>query len=113
MKVGNRHQATGNSKKLKVICFALCAMLFALSSVAEAQQTAKVQRIGFLVPASLSAVAARTAAFQRGLRDLGYVEGQNVTIEWRSAEGKLDLLPSLAAELVRLKVDIIVAAGGG
>ncbi len=72
----------------------------------------KFPRIGFLVPASLSAVSVRTEAFRRGLRDLGYVEGQNVTIEWRSAEGKLDRLPGLAAELVSLKVDIIVAAGG-
>jgi len=98
--------------KKKITVLALCALLFALCLSVEAQQTAKVQRIGFLIPASLSVVTMRTAAFQRGLRDLGYVEGQNVTIEWRSAEGKLDLLPSLAAELVRLKVDIIVAAGG-
>ena len=90
----------------------LGALLFALCASSQAQQPEKRRRIGFLIPASLSAVALRTAAFQRGLRDLGYVEGQNMTIEWRSAEGKLDLLPSLAAELVRLKVDIIVAAGG-
>ena len=103
-------QWSGVSKR--IFCIALSASLFALCIPAQAQQTAKVQRIGFLVPASLSVVAVRTAAFRRGLRDLGYVEGQNVTIEWRSADGKLDLLPTLADELVRLKVDIIVAAGG-
>src|SRR5438105_12380979 len=79
---------------------------------ARAQQPNKSPRIGFLVPASLSAVAARADAFRDGLRDLGYVEGRNVAIEWRSAEGKLDRLQGLAAELVRLNVDIIVAAGG-
>jgi putative ABC transport system substrate-binding protein len=90
----------------------LAVLLLASHHIAEAQQPAKVHRIGFLVPAPLSAVSARTEAFRRGLSDLGYIEGQNVTIEWRSAEGNLDLLPSLAAELVRLKADIIIAAGG-
>ena len=56
-------------------------------------------------------MAARTEAFRQGLRELGYVEGKNIVIEWRSAEGKRDRLPSLAAELVRLKVDVIVTAG--
>ena len=59
----------------------------------------------------LSANAARIEAFRQGLRELGYVEGKNIVIEWRSAEGKLDRLPALAAELVRLKVDVIVTAG--
>ena len=101
-------------KDMKKNIFGLTAgaVLIALSVPANAQDAKKVPRIGFLVPASLSAVSVRTEAFRRGLRDLGYVEGQNVTIEWRSAEGKLDRLPGLAAELVSLKVDIIVAAGG-
>ena len=60
---------------------------------------------------SASVLAARIEAFRQGLRDLGYVEGKNIVIEWRSAEGKLDRLPALAAELVRLKVNIIVTAG--
>jgi putative tryptophan/tyrosine transport system substrate-binding protein len=78
---------------------------------AEAQQPAKIPRIGYLAPASLSALTARTEAFRQGLRELGYVEGKNVIIEWRSAEGKLDRLPALAAELVRFKVDVIVTTG--
>ena len=63
--------------------------------------------------AFLSAIAYRTEAFPQGLRELGYVEGKNIVIEYRSADGKLDRLPALAAELVRLKVDIIVYAGAG
>ncbi len=80
-------------------------------AVAAAQQPAKVPRIGYLAPASLSALAVRTEGFRQGLRELGYVEGKNIVIEWRSAEGKLDRLPALAAELVRLKVDVIVTTG--
>jgi putative ABC transport system substrate-binding protein len=86
-------------------------VLVVTGAVAQAQQPKKVPRIGYLSGASLSANAARIEAFRQGLRELGYVEGKNIVIEWRSAEGKLDRLPSLAAELVRLKVDIIVTAG--
>jgi putative ABC transport system substrate-binding protein len=68
--------------------------------------------IGFLIGGSASAVAARTEAFQQGLRELSYVEGKNIVIEFRYAEGKLDRVPALAAELVRFKVDIIVTTGG-
>ena len=78
---------------------------------ARAQQPKKVPRIGYLTAASLSAIAERTEAFRQGLRELGYVEGKNIVIEWRFSEGKADRLPALAAELVRLKVDIIVSAG--
>jgi putative ABC transport system substrate-binding protein len=77
-------------------------------SVAQAQQSLKIPRIGFLIAASPSSVSARLEAFRQGLRELGYVEGKNIVIEWRYAEGKLDRLPALAAELVQLKVDIIV-----
>ena len=87
---------------------ALCAL-----RSAKAQQPAKIPRIGFLSPAFPSANPARSEAFRQGLRELGYVEGKNIVIEWRSAEGKLDRLPALAAELVRLKVDVIVTAGPG
>ena len=92
----------------KFIDFALCAMLFALCGPASAQQPTKVPRIGYLGGTSLPA---RTAAFQQGLRELGYVEGKNIAIEYRYAEGKFDRYPALAAELVRLKVDVIVSAG--
>ena len=86
-------------------------MLFALCSSAEAQQAATPPRIGYLTNESLSATSARGEAFRQGLRELGYVEGKNLVIEWRSAEGKLDRVPALAAELVRLKVDVIVTIG--
>jgi putative ABC transport system substrate-binding protein len=78
---------------------------------AEAQQPTKDPRIGYLTGASLSANSARHEAFRQGLRELGYVEGKNIVIDWRSAEGKPDRLPALAADLVRLKVDIIVTGG--
>jgi len=77
---------------------------------AEAQQAAKAPRIGYLSPLSPSSDSTRIEAFRQGLRDLGYVEGQNIAIEYRYAEEKFDRLPDLAAELVRLKVDVIVAA---
>src|SRR5262249_34264606 len=94
-----------------VISFALTALLLALCASAEAQQPAKAPRIGFLGGSSSSAISARTEAFRQGLHELGYVEGKNIIIEWRYAEGKLDRLPALAAELVRLKVDVAVSAG--
>ena len=95
----------------KLICLALCAMLFALCSSSQAQQPAKIPRVGYLGLTPPSASSARIEAFRQGLRELGYVEGKNIVIEWRYAEGKLDRLPSLAAELVRLTVDVIVTAG--
>src|SRR5205085_9576023 len=78
---------------------------------AEPQQAAKVARIGHLSP-NLAASPHLRDAFLQGLRDLGYVEGRNVVIEYRDAEGKLERLPALAAELVALKVDVILAEGG-
>ena len=94
-----------------VFCLALCATLFALSSSAGAQQPTKTPTIGHLIATSPSASPARIEAFRQGRREHGYVEGKNIIIEWRYAEGKLDRLPALAAELVRLNVDIIVTAG--
>jgi putative ABC transport system substrate-binding protein len=84
--------------------------LLAAVPAAEAQPALPV--IGFLSAAPLSVITARVEAFRQGLRDLGYREQQNVVIEWRSAEGRLDRLRALASELARLKVDVIVAAGG-
>ena len=79
-------------------------------SVAEAQQEARIPRVGFLA-GNLSTGQHLAAAFRQGLRDLGYVEGRNIVIEYRDAKGETDRLPALAAELVALKVDVIVAAG--
>jgi ABC-type uncharacterized transport system substrate-binding protein len=95
----------------KIIVFILCAMLFALSFPAEAQQAKKVPRIAYLSASSASSQAPRVEAFRQGLRELGYVEGKTIAIESRYADGKLDRLPALAAELVRLKEDIIVTGG--
>ena len=95
----------------KIIGLTLCAMLFAFCLPAEAQQPKKIPRIGFLVTTSPSALSARVEAFRQGLRELGYLEGKNIVIEWRYAEGKFDRLPDLAAELVRLKIDVIVTSG--
>jgi putative tryptophan/tyrosine transport system substrate-binding protein len=93
-------------------CQTLCAMLFALCYSVSAQQPTKVARMGYLVGPS-SASSARYEAFRQGLRELGYVEGENIVIEWRSSEGNRDRQRALVAELVRLKVDVIVAVGGG
>jgi ABC-type uncharacterized transport system substrate-binding protein len=89
----------------------LGAMLFALCFPVEAQQAKKVHRIGFLVPGSSATFSARIDALRQGLHELGYVEGKEIVIEYRYAEGKLERLPNLAAELIRLKFDLIVAAG--
>jgi putative ABC transport system substrate-binding protein len=91
----------------RIFSFALCAMLFALCSSADAQQPKKVPRIGWLGAARTS--SSRIEAFRQGLHELGYAEGKNIVIEYRYAEGKLDRLPAFAADLVRLKVDVIVA----
>ena len=95
----------------KITARALCALLVALCLRAEAQQPTKIPRIGFLLAVPASTILARLEAFRQGLRELGYVEGKNIAIEWRSTEGKADRLPKLAAELVRLKVDVIVSGG--
>jgi len=88
--------------------------ILAVPLVAEAQPAGKrMSRIGYLDGASLSPNSARTEALRQGLRELGYVEGQDIAFEWRSAEGKADRLPGLAVELVRLKVAVIVTGGAG
>jgi putative ABC transport system substrate-binding protein len=95
----------------KVIGFALSAMLFALRFPADAQQPKKVPRIGVLAAPTASVFSSRFEAFRQGLRELGYLEGKKISIEYRYAEGKLDRLPHFAAELVHLKVDVILTAG--
>src|SRR5947208_12290062 len=91
----------------KIICLALCAMLLALSFPVHAQQPKKIPRIGYLGAGSPPV----DKAFLQGLRDLGYIEGQNIAIEYRFADGKNERLPGLAAELIDLKVAVIVTAG--
>ena len=96
----------------KITGLALCALFFAHSSPADAQQPKKVPRIGYLEGGDPTSDSARAEGVRLALRELGYIEGQNIAIEYRYAEGRRDRLPELAAELVRLKVDIILAAGG-
>jgi putative ABC transport system substrate-binding protein len=95
----------------KILGLALGAMLLALSLPADAQQAGKVLRIGFLDQSTASGSAVRLEAFWQEIRKLGWIEGKNITIEYRFAEGKNDRLPELAADLVRLKVDLIVISG--
>jgi putative ABC transport system substrate-binding protein len=94
----------------KKILLALCCILLAPCPATEAQQPTKIPRIGYLSTVSPAANVTRIEALRQGLRELGYVDGKNIVIEWRYAEGKVDRLPSLAAELVRLKVDVIITA---
>ena len=95
----------------RILNWLLTTVFLAIASLAQTQQPTKVPRIGYLGAASPSATSERIEAFRRGLRELGYVEGKNIVIERRSAEGKSDRLPALAVELVRLKVDVIVTGG--
>ena len=88
----------------------LTAFILAPVHLAHAQQVKKIPRIGFLISATGDSQLARTAAFRQGLRELGYIEGQNIAIEYRYAQGKIDRVPEFAAELVRLEVDVIVAS---
>ena len=98
-------------KQTGVSSILVAVVLLACGVIAEAQQAGKVPRIGYLSVSSLSVNPDRIKAFQQGLHELGYIEGKNIIIEWRSAEGKLDRVPAHAAELVRLKVEVIVSAG--
>ena len=93
-----------------IVIWLLATVLLTTAPPAEAQPT-KVPRIGYLTGVSLSAFAARTEAFRQGLRELGYIEGKNIIVEYRYAEGKLDRLPALATELVHLKLNVIVTGG--
>jgi putative ABC transport system substrate-binding protein len=105
----NRKSKIQNRKLAGIVAigvtFTICV------AVAEAQQPTKVPRVGYLSATSPSVNPTRIEAFRQGMRELGYVEGKNIIIEWRYAEGKLDRLRELAADLVRLKVDVIVTGG--
>ena len=94
-----------------LVLFCLLITVLLITGSAEAQQARKVPRIGYLTATSLSSNVARIDAFRQGLRELWYVEGKNILIEWRSGEGKLERQGELAAELVRLKVDVIITSG--
>jgi putative ABC transport system substrate-binding protein len=107
-------EAKGVSEEMnrKIYCLVLCALLFALSSAADAQQSGKVFRIGYLDNSTASGSAVVVEAFRQEMRKLGWYEGKNITIEYRFAAQKNERLPELAADLVRLKVDLIVVSGG-
>ena len=106
-----RQRAIVKNKTIKkVFCLILGAMFFALCVLAEAQQPRKIPTIGFMRGGSPT--DAEVEAFRQGLRELGYVEGKNIILEFRNTDGNTDRFSTVAAELVRLKVDIIVAAGG-
>ena len=95
----------------KITVLTLCAMLFALCPSASAQQPKKVSRIGYLAGVDAASDSARAEGIRVALRERSYIEGQNIAIEYRYAEGKRDRLPELAAEMVRLKVDILLVSG--
>jgi putative tryptophan/tyrosine transport system substrate-binding protein len=106
MTIGIRQQALGNSKKLKLFLYALCALLFALNVSAQAQQPKKIPRIGYLSNGTPASDSARADAIRLALRERGYIEGQNIVIEQRYAAGQSDKLPELVAEFVRIKADV-------
>src|SRR5262245_59291050 len=97
--------------KRKIPILTLCALLFALSFSAEAQQPLKSFRVGILDSGTVSGMAVLVDAFRHELSKLGWIEGKNIAFEYRFAEGKIERLPELAAELIRLKVDLIVTTG--
>jgi putative ABC transport system substrate-binding protein len=112
MKMGNRQGATGNSGKVACLLCALGALLFTLCLPAQAQQPKKLPRIGYLSGVDRAGDALRSEAFRRALRERGYIEGQNLVVEYRYAKGRGSRELELAAELVRLNMDVIVVAGG-
>src|SRR5438309_5602235 len=99
-------------KKAAVLSILVAVAVLAVGVVTEAQQLKKFPRIGYLSNTDPASESARSEGIRLALRELGYIEGQNIATEYRYAEGKLDRAAELAAELVRLKVDMIVAAGG-
>lgn len=100
-----------SNSNVKTICLASCVLLLALLCRPVEAQRSKIPRVGILITSSTAAIAPRMEAFQRGLHELGYVEGKNIIIEPRYAEGKSEQLTALAADLVSLKVDVIVTSG--
>jgi len=107
-----RHETINNGEKKRVFGFALCSLLFTLCVPVDSQQPKKIARIGYLSDSAPARETARSEAMGLALRELGYIEGNNIVTEYRYAAGKVDRAPELASELVRLKVDIILIAGG-
>ena len=105
------HRASEKDMKKKITVFTLCAMLFALCMFRRRAADRKIFRIGFLDASTASGSAVLVEAFRQELSKLGWIEGKNITIEYRFAEQKHERLPELAADLVRLKVDLIVVTG--
>jgi len=99
-------------KKAAVPSILVAVVLFALRVIAEAQQPKKIPRIGYLSALDPASESTRSEPFRQALRELGYIEGQNIAIEYRYGEGKRDRAPEIVTELVRLQVDTIVVAGG-
>ena len=99
--------------KKHIFALSFGATLFALCGFVDAQQAGKIFRIGYLDNSTAPSMAVRLEAFRQELSKLGWIEGKNITIEYRFAEQKNERLPELAAELVRFKVDLIVISGGG
>ena len=97
--------------KKRITLWLLATLFLANVSLADAQQTGKISRIGFLDTSTASGSAVLVEAFRQELSKLGWIEGKNITIEYRFAEQKTERLPELAADLVRLKVDLIVVTG--
>ena len=94
-----------------IFCLLMASVFLTAAPAARAQLPTKIPRLGYLSASSLAAQSTRIESFRQGLRELGYVEGKNIVIEMRSGEGKSERVAALVAELVRLKVDIIVSAG--
>src|ERR1044071_593419 len=113
MKRGKRREARGEEKNMKkrITLWLLATLFLANVSLADAQQPGKIFRIGFLDPSTASGSAVLVDAFRQELSKLGWIEGKNIAIEYRFAEQKNERLPELAADLARLKVDLIVTAG--
>ena len=109
--ITKRQRPVRSNSNVKTICLASCVLLLALLCRPVEAQRSKIPRVGILITSSTAAIAPRMEAFQRGLRELGYVEGKNIIIEPRYAEGKSEQLRALAADLVSLKVDVIVTSG--
>jgi putative tryptophan/tyrosine transport system substrate-binding protein len=107
-----RERKSRRAMTKEIILLALCSLLLAPCSSVDAQQPKKVHLIGYLSPLDPPREFARSDPIRLALRELGYIEGQNIAIEYRYSDGKLDRTPELAAELVRLKVDVIVVPGG-